>query len=494
MLSLPTVIILLVGWVAWLAVLGRLVAGRATGQSVDDYLVAGRSVPWGLICTSVVAAYIWSATLMASAEGAYAFGAAGLWIYGLGYGTGLSIFGLGAQRLRSIFPKGTTIHQFVRLRFDSKTQVFWAALGIAFSVVTVMIQLIGSGIAIETFTGGRFPFWIGPLLVCGAVLLYLVAVGLWAAIAANFVMVIVAVVAAVWLAPWTIAKAGGLATIYEAFTSRIAAENANYMANFFQGNAMVNYLIPVLAWSYLTLWLQQDYWQYVFASEPRTIRKSFGIAGLWWACIPMAAASVGLAGWALKVQVSVASDIYPRMVSMYLPPWVQAIFLLMIFAAVTSTTAGSVMAVSGVLLNDFYAGYINRAASQAQLNRIAKWLVAIVTVILGLLSLQKVSILNLLLFMSLLLSAPAPAIITGMLSGRLSPNGAFIASLAGMALGLYVYFGTSLGLGIAIITAFATSLAICLIFSAFYDYKFDFSGLREVRSSQEASGTGGIGV
>lgn len=481
MLSLQTTVLLLAIWVVWLVVLGWIVKRYQSGQTSDDYVAAGRQVHWGLVCTSVVAAYIWSATLMASAEGAYGFGAAGIWVYGIGYGSGLAAFGIAAGRLRSIFPRGTTVHQFVRLRFDTKTQVFWALLGIAFSFVTVMIQLIGAGIAIETFTGGKLPFWIGPTMVSAAVLVYILGAGLWSSIVADFIMVFVAIIAAIFLAPWTISSAGGLGAIFDAFQARVAAEGAYQMANFFRPDAMLNYLVPVLAWSWLALWLQQEYWQKAFSADPKLIRRSYVVAGFWWAMIPMAAAVVGLAGWALKVQVSVASDIYPKMVATYLPGWVQILFLLMIFAAVTSTVASSYLAVATVVVNDFYRTFFNPGVRPQDLKRYVQMAIIVVAIVATILSLFKVSILSLLLFMSLLLSAPAPTMILGMFNSRLTPNSAFSSSVVAMAVGLYIYFGTTAGLGWSIIAAASTSLVLSLIFSSIWNYNFDFRPLKEIK-------------
>ncbi len=479
-MSITTVVVLLIIWVAWLAALGWVV-NRMTAHDTDMYLAAGRNVHWGLICTSVVAAYLWSATLMASAEGGYAFGASGIWIYGIGYGFGLSLFGFAAQRMRKILPYGTTVYQFVRTRFDSKTQVFWMLCSFAFSMITVIIQLVGAGIAIETFTAGQVPFVVGPKLMSAAVLLYILGAGLWSSILADFVMVFVGVVAAVWLAPWTIAKVGGLGAVFDAFQARVAAEGALEMANFFRGDALLNYLVPVLAWSLLSIWLQQEYWQKTFASNPNTLRKSYALAGFWWAMIPIAAGVVGVAGWALGIDVKVASDIYPTMVQQYLPGWVQIVFLLMIFAAVTSTTASSFLAMSTLFVTDIYHAYINPKATDDKLQWITRVGIVVVAIVATILSAQKLSVLNLLLFMSLLLAAPAPVMIVGMLSKRLTPNGAFISSVIGMAVGLAVNFWTGLGLGVALLLAAGVALALTGIFSAIQDYNFDFEPLKEVR-------------
>ncbi len=498
MLSFGTVVFLLAIWVGWLALLGYIITKTGWGRTTDQFLTAGRNVHWGLVTTSVVAAYIWSATLMASSEGAYTFGASGLWIYGLGYGSGLCAFGFGARYLRKIFPKATTVFQFSEIRFDKKTAIFWAILGIIFSYVTVMIQLIGAGIAIETFTGGRVPFWAGPTVVSIAVLLYVLGAGLWSSIVADFIMVAVAVAAAVWLAPWVITRAGGLDAIFAAFQQRVVAENASQMANFFRPDAMLNYLVPVLAWSWLTLWLQQEYWQKAFAADMRFIRRSYVTAGLWWAAIPITASTVGLSGWALGVKVNVASEIYPTMVAQYLPGWTQIVFLLMIFAAVTSTVASSYLAVSTVLVTNFYVGLFNPqvAADDQLLRRLTPRVVIAVAVVATILSWTKVSILQLLLFMSVLLAAPAPVILLGMLSPRLTSNGAFLASLVGMLLALYVYYGPKLGgayilpasfsgLGWGIIVGALAGLVISLVAMALADAKFDFSKLREVAALGE---------
>jgi urea-proton symporter len=70
-------------------------------QNVDDLLTAGRRVPFGLVAASVCVAWIWTGTIMASAEAGVWFGINGGFNYAWGAVVPFMIF----IRLRYVYEK-----------------------------------------------------------------------------------------------------------------------------------------------------------------------------------------------------------------------------------------------------------------------------------------------------------------------------------------------------------------------------------------------------
>ena len=67
--------------------------GRKRGSTAEDFLTGGRGIGHGMTNASIVATWIWAATLMTSSWTGYSFGFIGPWWYGLGAVIPLPIIG-----------------------------------------------------------------------------------------------------------------------------------------------------------------------------------------------------------------------------------------------------------------------------------------------------------------------------------------------------------------------------------------------------------------
>lgn len=64
-----------------------LVSRKYADDGVDDFVAAGRSVPFGLITASVMVSWVWTITIIGSAEAGFNYGVSG----GVNYAWGAAV-------------------------------------------------------------------------------------------------------------------------------------------------------------------------------------------------------------------------------------------------------------------------------------------------------------------------------------------------------------------------------------------------------------------
>lgn len=472
-------IILLIIWLVFLGLLSTVVRRRGLISNVDDYLAAGRNVQVGLAIAAAMAIYVWSASVMGAAAGGYAFGATGTWAYGLGPSLGLCLLAIVAPRLRKLFPYGTTILQFVRERFDAKSHVVLMAMYVIFALVVLSVQLIGTGITVNVLSQGIVPFWVGPAVLSLGVVVYLWVAGLWSTLLADFMNCLVAVGLLLVIAVSLIAKLGGLGSIYAQITHQVAVSGQQYMLSMGEPRAIFLYVVPMLGWAVVSV-IGQEYWQRIFAANPKVLKAVYWGSGAWFMTYTIITALLGLIGWGYGIKVNVPDEIFPAIMATHLPGLNWA-FILVIYAAVTSTTAAYIFAIATTLVRDFYVEYINRNASDDQLSRISRWLVLLVAAGGFVLSLSQGQILNLVRILPLFLTSGVPVVLLGLYTRWISGHASFVAVLVGFVLSMYMATAGETMYTYALLASLGASGVIATVGSLFSRANYDFGRLLEVK-------------
>ena len=97
--------------------------GRARGKTAEGFLSGGRDIGHGMINASVVAVWVWAATLMISSWTGYQYGFIGPWWYALGATVPLPIMAYLGRRIKTVMPKATSYPEFMHHRYDGKNHV-----------------------------------------------------------------------------------------------------------------------------------------------------------------------------------------------------------------------------------------------------------------------------------------------------------------------------------------------------------------------------------
>jgi Na+/proline symporter len=459
-------------------------------KTAEDYLVAGRRAHWALVTASVTSLYIWGSSVMGSAEGAVNNGIAGVWIYPM-YAAGLWVFGIWASKLRDVFPYALSYTEYFRHRFDSKLHILVIFAAVATSFSGAWIQGLAAGHVMVGLTAKAVPYWVGILVMGFAVLIYAVVAGLWGSLISTWIFTLIAmpICALVGLATW-VALGGPTPIVLEAQNLVSQGKLDPGFLNILRPSALINYLIPVLAWAFFSLPMQQDYWQTAFAvRNPKDVGRAFRHAGNWWFFMPFISASLGFAALVLmksgKMAEVAGSEAYAALVGQFLPTGFGVLFIWLIFAATVGTVGAAMVAIGNIIGNDIYRTYIKPGATDDEVKRFARIIVAAVTVLVIIVSLTQLSILMVLLFMPMYCAPFVWGFIQSQYAKWLSSTPIFIGGIVGFAVGTYMFLGLGMW-GWAMIAAFVVAGLISVIGSLISPDDFDFAKLKAASAKSNA--------
>src|SRR5690625_735127 len=118
-------------------------------DDVDEFIVAGRRLPFGLIAASVMVSWIWTTSLLGAAEAGMWFGAGGGLAFAVGSFIPFLIFLPIVLRLRGIMPKTITFTTFIQERYGKAVQLIMLVFVILLALYITVEQLIGIGYSIS---------------------------------------------------------------------------------------------------------------------------------------------------------------------------------------------------------------------------------------------------------------------------------------------------------------------------------------------------------
>ena len=151
----PTVgIILLLGFGVGMLIV-TLLFGRASDQTTrTGFLVAGRNIGWLLGGCSIAASWIWAPALFISSQIAYQKGLAGVFWFTVPNVLALAMFAWLAPAVRTNFPEGYTLPQYIRQRLGSdRVHKVYLFPFFFYQLMAVTVQLYAGGNFVSLLTG-----------------------------------------------------------------------------------------------------------------------------------------------------------------------------------------------------------------------------------------------------------------------------------------------------------------------------------------------------
>ncbi|MDX9861566.1 MAG: hypothetical protein RBS99_11695, partial [Rhodospirillales bacterium] len=288
--------------------------GRARGATAESYLTGGRDIGHGMINASIIATWIWAATLMISAWTGYTYGFIGPWWYALGAVIPLPIMAYLGRQIKRIAPNVRSYPEFIRFRLDKKNHLLHSLIAIIVSFWVVLMIVTGGAVMGVTFTGA--PFWAIALTMVVIFVSYSSIAGLWANIFADTIMTLVMYVCLIFIAIGVFVVVGPSA-IYDGVVNVIQnkpvlqpalgeAERASQYDGLNWLNAAgLGFLVVNTIGNLGAVLCNQTYWGRVIASDnPKTVFRSFMTAAFCWWPIPLATGTaLGVGALALGLTV-----------------------------------------------------------------------------------------------------------------------------------------------------------------------------------------------
>jgi SSS family solute:Na+ symporter len=403
-------------------------------RTSSAFFVAGRSLGPGLIFVSMLAANIGAGTTVGATGLAYRDGLSAWWYVGSA-GLGSLVFAFFvAPRLWRL----ATEHQFYTAGDYLEFRYGPAVRGLATTLVAIGSlsllagQLIAGATIISVITGA--PRWAGSLVGGVIMTIYFTAGGLLGTAWVNTLQLIVMMAGFAVALPFVVASAGGLAGLAGAAPPP-GFDNFMYSAGPGSGWTWLILLAPAFI---ISPGLIQKAYGGASASAVRTGVALNALALLAFAFVPVL---FGMAARATLPGLE-PNAVLPTVLTTMLPAWIGALALAAVFSTEVDTSDAILFMLSTSASQDLYKRFINPAASDRQLLRVARGAAVAGGAAGVLLSVLLQTVISaIVIFYSLLVVTLFVPVLGGLFTKRAGSAAALAAIVAGVGTMLLLQFG-----------------------------------------------------
>jgi SSS family solute:Na+ symporter/sodium/proline symporter len=323
-----------------------------------DYLVAGRSLPVGVLVLTLLTSWIGAGSLFAGAENAYKNGFAALWGAAGGW-VGLLLIYFIAPRARKFAQ--FTLPDLLEARYNQTARVL-GTIAILFAYVAITsYQFKGGGNVLhlifpETVTAEQGTYMIAAFVIVTTALAGMSSVA-YMDVAIGSLVTVICIIAA----PMLLAKAGGWAGLHAA----LPETHFEFLGNFTLVRAL-EFLVPTLL---LMLGNQVMYQKFFSAKTERDARVSVIGWILGTLLLETLIVMIAVCGSALYKTGEVAQqpyEIIPYTARYGLPAVMGALLLGAVFAKVISTASNYLFSPATNLIEDVFVRYMVPGATNKQ--------------------------------------------------------------------------------------------------------------------------------
>ncbi len=413
-----------------LMALGLWIGRRVRGAS--DFFVAGRGLGAGLMFSTMLAANIGAGSTVGATALGYANGlSAWWWVGSAGIGSIVLAFWIGpVMRRQAEAHSLRTVGDYLEQRYGASVRALAASILWIGSLFILAGQLWAMGSIINAVAG--LPPWIGCVIGGVVITVYFAAGGLLTSARVNVVQLAVKIVGFSLALPLAIAavdRAGGLI---------LTTQEAEFWRSGSPGLATLAIIVPPFIVSPGLL-------QKIFgARDDRTVRVGVGLNALGLLLFAIVPALLGMIARRQFPGLASADSALPMLLVHSLPPLVGAVGLAAVFSAEISASDAILFMLTTSLSQDFYQRFVNPAADDRRVLRVARW-TAVASGTLGtLLAIALGSVVNALtIFYTLIGVSLFVPIVAGLYVRRTSSAGALISMVAGVSVALGLHVGTS---------------------------------------------------
>jgi Na+/proline symporter len=473
--------------------LSFIVSKKFPLEGVDDFVSAGRSIPYALIAASVMVSWVWTTTIMGAAEAGTWYGVSGGFNYSWGACVPFFIFIPMVIHLRRIMPKTTTFTEFVKIRYGPKVSGMFFVFGIGVTLYVFMEQGVGLGIAFNTIF--NIPYFVGALFPILIVTAYIARAGLRGSIFNDVIQFFIIAVIFLVSVP-IIINTIGLDNIYKGMTDVASnPDNPNYNPEALSMTSASGFkygAVAVVVAMGQVLFDQGYYSKAIATVSTKALLKAYLVGTLLaWAPVPILSGNVfgvslismGIGEGAGVDSLSQAAPYIMNLV--YGTGMGSVLFVLMVFMAGMTTGGNCLSGAQALFTVDFYNNLVNKNATERQQIRFGRIITVILGVVVGIAAvlLEGVSLLRLDIFSGIIFAAPTGAFLAGLLWKKTRPSLAvasvFIGLIAGLAAWIIIQ-DEDLNWFVGNMLALFLPIVVIVVGSALPSkYTFDYNILKE---------------
>ena len=410
-------------------------------QGLNNYLTANRSVGFFSLSSSLIASALGAWILFGPASAA-TWGGVGA-VIGYSLGTAFPMIALIylGKKIRTVFPKGKTLIEFLRKRFGKNLFILILLMTIFYMFIFLCAEITAVAMLINYISGTAL--WITALIVLVATLSYTLYGGLRASIFTDTIQSIIVLILFLISVAYLISFNGDQFSLEFIKQNNSHLLSATYIPNYTAG---LTFFIAVAA----TNLFHQGNWQRVYAAKNNDIlKKSLIISFI--AIIPI----VLFMGFSGLVAVSENAKVNPDLAFFSLllkdqTEFLSVIIIVLALSLTISTVDTLVNAISSLVVVD--------GKNTFKLNKktdyliISKYFIIILSIIAFIVASKGFSILYLFLLADLFCCAAVLTVFYGFYNKRLTEKTACLSIIVGLIVGFLLFpspdFSKSLLVGI----------------------------------------------
>ena len=430
-------------------------------QGLNNYLTANRSVGFFSLSTSLVASALGAWILFGPASAATWGGVGAVIGYALGTAFPMIALIFLGKKIRSDFPKGSTLIEFLRKRFGKNLFKLILLITVFYMFIFLCAEVTAVAILINYISGTAL--WITALIILVTTLTYTLYGGLRASIFTDTIQSIIVLVL------FVISVVYLISLNEDQFSFNFIKQNnshllsSNYIPNYTAG---LTFFIAVAA----TNLFHQGNWQRVYAAKNNNVlEKSLIVSFI--AIIPI----VLFMGFSGLVAVSVDTKVVPDLAffSLILKDQTEFLSIIIIILALSltiSTVDTLVNAISSLVVVD--AKSIFNFSKNTDYLKLSKYFIIALSIIVFIIASKGFSILYLFLLADLFCCAFVLTVFYSFYNKHLSEKTAYISIIVGLIVGLILFptpdFSKSILIGFLLpIEFFPEFISINLLFWSF---------------------------
>ena len=387
-------------------------------KNSEDFMVAGRVLPWYILVGTLLATWMGSGSLFSGAGLGYRYGLAGLWSSG-GAWLGIALIYFISKRIRN-FGK-VTVPDIFEARYGQLAAVLATITTVVAYTTIVSYQFRGGGKVLSMVSDGMVSLETGIIITAVFAISYTVLAGMFSVVYTDVVNGVLMTIGTIGALIFLYFKIGGLTEI---ITVAESAGKWQWFGNW-AGERTGDISGPIIAISFfvptmLLLMGDANMYQRIFSARDggsakkavffwiigvvvlESVISMLGLTGAVAATkgiIPdlVAEAQVGLTdpGALLEARQSGSESVIPAIARYAGLPLILGLLLVSTMMAIIVSTADSFLLIPATnLTRDVYLRYINTTATEKQILLISRGLVLILGLIAFLLVSQFKTVLN----------------------------------------------------------------------------------------------------
>ncbi|WP_149182020.1 sodium/proline symporter PutP [Streptomyces sp. TRM49041] len=380
-----------------MVMIGIMAHGETT--TFEEFTMGGRRLTAPVAALSAGASDM-SGWLFLGLPGAvYMAGIGATWIaVGLIIGTYLN-WRLVAPRLRTyteLAGNSVTLSSYLEERFEDRSRMLRllsAIVTVVFFTVYVASGLIAGGLLLDEIFGAGFKFGLTVFAV--VIVVYTILGGFRAVSITHSIQGTLMFLAAITLSGIALWQLGGFGALHDALTDKTPSlldpgAEASFAAKTWTAGEPLGTVAMISLFA----------WGLGYFGQPHILSRFMGVRstrdipaarrlGVGWAVVVLSGASfIGLAGIALLDEpLTNPETVFIALSTQLVSPWVAAVLLLAVLAAIKSTVDSQLLVSATSLTEDLYAAFVDRRGSDSSLllvGRLSVVAVALVAYVIAL--------------------------------------------------------------------------------------------------------------